>query len=180
MKSNISFILIENVTTTSKAKPTTSKATNKKKNTPILEEEVTDGAATDGNGYIECRNKKSHHINRYGNPMGMIGCTFTVCPKYRERFPYSLVKGRIVGVVKQTGGQGDYFKFFDAYQYFEGPPEAGSDAWCYLPCKSLMSLDQRISHIKWDATSRSSKQKSKLGSSNKKQKSRSRYAYINV
>ncbi len=43
-----------------------------------------------------------------------------------------------------------------------------------------MSLDQKISHIKWDATSRSSKEKSKLRSSNKKQKPRSRYTYINV
>jgi hypothetical protein len=96
--------------------------------------------------------------------MGMIGATFTVCLKYRNRFPYSLVKGKVVKVVRKPDSQGDYFKFYDAYKYFEGPPEAGSKAWCYLPCKSLMSLDPRVSHIKWDATSRTRK--------NQKQKSR--------
>ena len=107
LKSNIYFILTENVITTSKAKPTTSKAKNKKKNTPILEEEVTDGAATDGNEWIKCKNKKSHHINIYGNP------THLRCVHNTERDFLT---------VKQTGGQGEYFKFFDAYQYFEGPP----------------------------------------------------------
>ena len=145
----------ENVSTTSRAK--------RKRNTaPDTEEEVTDGAATDGNGWIECRNRKSHHINRYGNPMGMIGSTFTVYPKYKNRFPYNVTKGKVAGVVKKADVQGDYFKFYDAYEYVEAPPLAGSEAWCFMPCKSLMSLDPKISYIKWDATSRHSKKRSKV------------------
>ena len=51
-------------------------------------------------------------------------------------------------------GDDDHFKFYDALKYFERPPSDESDAWCYLPCKQLMSLDKKVSYIKWDSKKR--------------------------
>jgi hypothetical protein len=64
--------------------------------------DITDEAATDGRGWIECKNKKSHHISRYGNPVAMIGMTFSVESKYRKGFPNKIVRGKIAGAVGAT------------------------------------------------------------------------------
>jgi len=143
--------------------PTTKKRKGRQRAESSEEEEVTDGAITDGNGWTECKNKKSHHINRYGNPIAMIGSTFDVESIYRKKFPYQIVKAKIGGVVRKLD-KADHFKFYDAFKYFEEPPSAGSKDWCYLPCKKLMSLDKKVSNITWNIKGHTSKKRSQVRS----------------
>lgn len=127
---------------------------NRQTNELETDDEVTDGAITDGNGWIECRNKKSHHINRFGNPIAMIGYSFTVVKEYKKKFPYKIKKGKIVAVVKKPETC-DHFKFYDARKFKNTPPLT-NNSWYYLPCKRLMSLDKKVSNIKWDIAYRRS------------------------
>ena len=149
---------LENITTSqSKNK----KGRKKQKGTASNDAETTDCDARDANGWMVCRNISSHHIPRYGNPIAMIGSSFTVYPQYRKsKFPYRIVKGCVIAVVRKPG-EDDHFKFYDSIKFFERPPSDQSEAWCYLPCKQLMSLDKHVSNIKWDSRKRLSNKRPK-------------------
>jgi hypothetical protein len=118
----------------------------------VVESEVTDSGVTDGNGFVTCKGKKSHHINFIGNPIYMIGRTFTVKSNRSQMFGYDIRKGKIAEVVRKPGKKSiNYFKFYDLMEYPLGPPVVGSSSWCYKECKSMLCTDKRVLCIKWDA-----------------------------
>ena len=138
---------------------------HKKKNAPVESDITTDATDGQGQGWINCKGRSRHHVKKYGNPMFMIGRTFTVVEKYSDNFPFEIVQGVIESVVRRFGStDSEHFKFYDLSKYPQGPPSLGSKDWLYYSCRNMMSTDKKKTGFKWDAvhnTSRTTKQKPK-------------------
>lgn len=126
--------------------------TSKKRKKAVVESEVTDSGVTDHNGFVTCKSRKTHHINFFGNPVHMIGRTFTVKSNRAEKFGFDMRKGKIAAVVRKPGKKSEsFFKFYDLMQFPLSPPTEGSSSWCYKGCKTMLRTDKREVFIKWDA-----------------------------
>ena len=126
--------------------------TNKKRKKAVVESEVTDSGVTDHNGFVTCKSRKTHHINFFGNPVHMIGRTFTVKSNRAEKFGFDMRKGKIAAVVRKPGKRSEsFFKFYNLMEFPLSPPTEGSSSWCYKGCKTMLRTDKREVFIKWDA-----------------------------
>ena len=131
-----------------------------KKQSPIIEE--TDSGKSD-DGWVVCKDQSKYKISRMGNPMLCIGATFTVVPKYSNRFLHGHVIeiGKIASVVRQKGSSVPWFKFYDFEKYPMGPPERGTSEYMYVECATILSTDSKKTGIKWTRRHTVSKQNAK-------------------
>jgi hypothetical protein len=98
-----------------------------------------------------------------GNPMLCVGATFTVVPKYSNRFLHGHVMeiGKIASVVRQKGSSVPWFKFYDFEKYPMDPPKRGTSDYMYVECATILSTDSKKTGIKWTRRNSVSKQHAK-------------------
>ena len=92
-----------------------------------------------------------------------VGATFTVVPKYSNRFLHGQVIeiGKIASVVRQKGSSVPWFKFYDFEKYPMDPPQRGTSAYMYVECATILSTDSKKTGIKWTRRNTVSKQNAK-------------------
>jgi hypothetical protein len=95
-----------------------------------------------------------------GNPMLCVGATFTVVPKYSNRFLHGQVIniGKIGGVVRQKGSSVPWFRFYDFEKYPFDAPQRGTSEYMYIECAAILSTDSKKTGIKWTRRNSVSKQ----------------------
>lgn len=128
-------------------------------------------------GWLTC---KSHHdLGSYGLPQTLVGRTFKVVEKYRNKASFSpqCDSGKIHSVVRRPVSDEEstesielYFRVYDHTRYRRQPPPLESEAYCYVKCKDFLSSNVKRRMMMWDPLPSNEENKNKKRRNKKKKR----------